>query len=213
MLSLTRSPTNEFVWRGKVYKVDLAFDHVLLYLKMQEDKSLTPEEKMIQACKLFFDQDIKGLPSDPKFYEKAFEAISKVIISNPYGTQEKEKRGVSSAKQFDYWRDAGAIYASFFDQYGIDLLKERGKMHWDVFQALLNGLGPKTYFQRIIHIRQEDPSKIKDPQEKQSLLEAQNYYAVNGSKTEKELQEQAFNNQGLSALFNSLYEKAKKGGK
>lgn len=212
MLSLTHSPTDEFVWKGKIYKVDLAFDTVLLYLQLQEDKELTPFEKWQQANKLFFSKN-ESLPSDSKFYEEAFEQISKVITDNPYGTKVTDKNGGAEAtKQFDYIKDAGAIYASFFAQYGIDLNKERGKMHWDTFKALLDGLSPKTYFQRIIEIRGQDPNKIEDAQARQELIEAQNYYAVDGSKSEKERTAQALNDQGLSALFSSLYEDAKKGG-
>lgn len=85
-------------------------------------------------------------------------------------------------------------------------------MHWTVFKALFDGLGPKTYFQRILEIRREDASKIEDPTDRQELLDAQNYYAVDGSKTEKELEQQALNSSSLSNMFDSLLDQAKKGG-
>ena len=85
-------------------------------------------------------------------------------------------------------------------------------MHWDTFKALLDGLGPNTYFQRILAIRREDSSKIEDPTAKQDLLDAQNYYAVDGSKTAAELQAQALNSGSLSGLFDSLLSSAQKGG-
>lgn len=214
MLSLTHSPTTQFAWNGKIYDIDLAFDTVLLYLQMQEDKDLSPFQKWRQSCKLFFSKN-QDLPDDPQFYTKAFDVISKIITDQPYGLKEpddNDERGVEATKQFDYVRDAGAIYASFFDQYGIDLNKERGKMHWTTFKALFDGLGPKTYFQRILAIRREDPSKIEDPAAKQELLDAQNYYAVDGSKTEEELERQALNSSSLSSMFDSLLDQAKKGG-
>lgn len=211
MFSLTHSPVTEFAWRGKVYKVDLSFNHVLLFLQMEQDKSLQPVEKFQQACKLFF-HDNEELPTDPEFYNKAMEQISKEITDSPYGTKVKNQDGgVKATKQFDYVRDAGAIYASFFDQYGIDLLKERNKMHWEVFKALFDGLGPKTYFQRILQIRTEDSSKYKG-KALQQLLDAQNYYAVDGSKSDSERTKDALNSQSLASMFNSLYEDAKKGG-
>ncbi len=210
MLSLTHSPVTQFTYKGKIYDIDLAFDTVLLYLQLQEDQDIKPETKWLQSLKLFFGK--QELPSDPNFYLKSFELIQKVITDTPYGVKDQEERGVEATKQFDYVRDAGAIYASFFDQYGIDLNKERGKMHWEIFKALLDGLGPNTYFQRILAIRREDSSKIEDPTAKQELLDAQNYYAVDGSKTEAELQAQALNSSGLSGLFDSLLGSAQKGG-
>lgn len=210
MLSLTHSPVTQFTYKGKIYDIDLAFDTVLLYLQLQEDQDIKPETKWLQSLKLFFGK--QELPSDPNFYLKSFELIQKVITDTPYGVKDQEERGVEATKQFDYVRDAGAIYASFFDQYGIDLNKERGKMHWEIFKALLDGLGPNTYFQRILAIRREDSSKIEDPTAKQELLDAQNYYAVDGSKTEAELQAQTLNSSGLSGLFDSLLGSAQKGG-
>ena len=210
MLSLTHSPVTQFAYKDKIYDIDLAFDTVLLYMQLQEDQDIKPETKWLQSLKLFFGK--QELPSDPNFYLKSFELIQKVITEAPYGVKDQEERGVEATKQFDYVRDAGAIYASFFDQYGIDLNKERGKMHWDTFKALLDGLGPNTYFQRILAIRREDSSKIEDPTAKQDLLDAQNYYAVDGSKTATELQAQALNSGSLSELFDSLLSSAQKGG-
>lgn len=212
MLSLTHSSATQFAWNGKIYDIDLAFDTVLLYLQLQEDSSLSPFDKWRQSCKLFLHKN-SDLPNDADFYEKVFQQLQKIIADTPYGTTvKKDNGGVEATKQFDYVRDAGAIYASFFDQYGIDLNKERGKMHWDTFKALFDGLGPKTYFQRILNIRNEDPSKIDDPVARQELCDAQNYYAVDGTKSNDELQEQAFNSDIASNVFNALLNKAKKGG-
>lgn len=212
MLSLTHSSPDEFIWKNKSYKVDLAFDTVLLYLQLQQDKKLSPIAKMEQSCKLFFGS--QKLPTDPNFFVEAFKQIQAIITDNPYGTKEidNEDGGVEATKQFDYVRDAGAIYASFFEQYHIDLNKERGKMHWDTFKALFDGLGPKTYFQRILQIRREDPIKIDDPKARQELYDSQNYYAVDGAKTGKERTAQALNSDALGSVFKSLFEDAEKGG-
>lgn len=112
MLSLTRSPTTQLEWKGKKYEVNLAFDHVLLFLEMQEDPDLSDLGKFQQTFKLFFGK--QKLPNDPDFFEKAMEVLSKEITDSPYGTTVKnDDGGVETTKQFDYKRDAGAIYASF----------------------------------------------------------------------------------------------------
>lgn len=212
MLSLTHSSVTQFAWNGKIYDIDLAFDTVLLYLQLQADPSLSLFDKWNQSCKLFLHKNV-DLPNDADFYEQAFQQIQKIITDSPYGTTvKKDDGGVEATKQFDYVRDAGAIYASFFDQYGIDLNKERGHMHWDTFKALFDGLGPKTYFQRILSIRNEDSSKIDDPVAQQELCDAQNYYAVDGTKSDEGLQKQAFNSDSASSVFNALLNEAKKGG-
>ena len=186
-------------------------------MQLQQDQELEPIDKWEQTCQLFFGN--QKLPDDPDFFSKAFEAINKVISSNPYGPQTKdqikeaEKESVDTPRPYDYVRDAGAIYASFFQQYHIDLNKERGKMHWTIFKALLDGLGKETYFQRIIQIRQDDPDDYKDAKAKSALLDAQNYYAVDGYKTEKEREKAAFSNKSLNSIFGSLFESSKKGGK
>lgn len=213
MLSLTHSPIDRFIWRGKIYKLDLAFDTVLIWQEMEQDKELDSIDKWEQSCKLFFGK--QKLPDDPDFYAAVFKLISDVITDNPYGNKEDEiresKESIDEPRPYDYKRDAGAIYASFFQQYHIDLSKERGKMHWTIFKALLDGLGKNTYLQRIIQIRQEDTSKITDPDVKNDIVNAQNYYAVDGAMSEKELEQAALQNDGMSALFNSLFNETKGG--
>lgn len=209
MFSLTKTPPTQLEWRGKIYEVDFAFDNVLLFLQMQDDNELTEFEKYQQTLKLFFHKN-KNIPADPDFYIKSLETISKVINFNPYGSNIDDERGVNATKQFDYVRDAGAIYASFLDQYGIDLFQQKGKMHWLVFKALFDGLNSKTYFKRILSIRNEDPNKFDDPSARSELLDAQNYYAVDGSKSDDERSKDALNSTGLSGLFGSFTEK--KGG-
>lgn len=214
MLSLTKSPVDEFSWNGHIYKLDLAFDTVILWQKLQQDKELDDLDKWVQSNKLFFGS--QELPDDPKFYAVVYRLINKVITDSPYGSREdvKNEKSVDTPPSYDYVRDAGAIYASFFQQYHIDLNKERGKMHWTIFKALLDGLGQNTYLQKIIQIRQDDPRKLKDdPEAQNDLIQAQNYYAVDGAKSQKELEQQAMSSSGMSSLFNSLFSEAKKGGK
>lgn len=214
MLSLTKSPLSQIAYKGKIYNVDLAFDTVLLFLQLQQDKSLSDFDKFVQTNKLFFGK--QELPDDPKFFQESMKLINDEINSHPYGNyQNNKKESVDNPQQiFDYPKDAGAIYASFYAQYHIDLNKERGKMHWVVFKALFDGLDDNTYFNRIISYRTRDLSEIKDPKEKANIAEIQNYYALDGnSLTEEEREERAFSNNSLTDMFNTLRNTATKGGK
>ena len=80
-------------------------------------------------------------------------------------------------KYVDYNKDAGAIYAGFLQQYNIDLTKERGKLQWNQFHALFDGLSEKTQIKQIIEIRQKPISDI-DKDDQADWLNAKAYYSL-----------------------------------
>lgn len=212
MLSLTQDPLNEVVFDDKTYHLDLAFDTVLQYLKLSSDDELSEEEKAVYAIELFLDE--QDLPSDPKFYELVFKAVNEEIISDPYGnnTSSSNPFGLAPVKYFDYEQDAEAIFASFMSEYHINLLEQRGKMHWREFKALFNGLSENSYMQRIISIRQRDLSKVDDSKMRQQLTEAKSYYALDEPQKEETEQDQAAQTSALSAMFKAMQGQTKKGG-
>ena len=55
--------------------------------------------------------------------------------------------------------------------------------------SLFAGLGPNTYFQRIVEIRMRDTSKLEG-QALNDTLKAQQYYELNENKTEKAREQQ-----------------------
>lgn len=212
MLSLTQDPLNEVVFGGKTYRLDLAFDTVIQYLKLSSDDELSEEEKAVYAIELFLDE--QDLPSDPKFYELVFKAVNEEITSDPYGNNMPNSNpfGLAPVKYFDYEQDAEAIFASFMSEYHINLLEQRGKMHWREFKALFNGLSENSYMQRIISIRQRDLSEIDDSKAQQQLNEAKNYYMLNDSSVTEEKQDQIGQTSALSAMFKAMQGQVKKGG-
>lgn len=109
---------------------------------------------------------------------------------------------------YSYEQDADAIYSSFMMQYHIDLLKERGKMHWCVFRALFDGLSEDTPIQRIIELRQKNLTDVPDEQ-RGKVMQLQQYYALKLKKPKTE--EDVFNNSSLSSAFASLMNTAKGG--
>jgi hypothetical protein len=62
-------------------------------------------------------------------------------------------------------------------EYGIDLEREEGKLHWSKFQALLDGLPSSSYFQRIISIRTRSRTGLEGD-ELTSLVDLQDYYQL-----------------------------------
>src|SRR5699024_11860284 len=75
-------------------------------------------------------------------------------------------------------RDAEFIYSSFKQAYNIDLFKEQGRLHWSLFQSLLNGLPGNTIMQKIIQIRLWEPSKHDSDEYKKSMQELQDKYRL-----------------------------------
>lgn len=201
MLSLTRSedpsnPTglnNEFAYRGKTYVINLSFDTVISFYQLLDDDHFSAEEKIMVAFQMFFDFE----PRDADFAVAAFEQINDYLRQSPYGDNDDDVSNndmqgnvTKPVKYYSFTQDAEAIYSSFMEQYGINLLHEKGKMHWDEFKALFAGLNDKTYMSRIIQIRMRDTSKLEG-QELTDAINAQQYYELDENKTE-EAREQQF---------------------
>lgn len=204
MLSLTDTPLSAIKFDSRIYHVNLAFDTVIKYLELAESDEPNQEEK---AIRLFFgDQE---LPLDPDFFESSFKLINETITKAPYQSNSSMNFGMQVAPQqlYSYRQDADAIYASFLMQYHIDLLKERGKMHWCVFRALFDGLNEDTPIQRIIDLRQKNLTDVPDEQ-RGKVMQLQQYYAL---KLKKPKTEDVFNSSSLSSAFASLMNTAKGG--
>lgn len=205
MLSLTDTPLSAIKFDGETYQINLAFDNVIKYLELVEDDS---ENKELKALKLFFgDQEI---PLDPDFIESSFKLINETITKSAYQGSFSKDWSMNIAPQhiYSYKQDADAIYSSFMMQYHIDLLKERGKMHWCVFRALFDGLSEDTPIQRIIELRQKNLTDVSDEQ-RGKVMQLQQYYALKLKKPKTE--EDVFNNSSLSSAFASLMNAAKGG--
>lgn len=205
MLSLTDTPLSAIKFDRETYQINLAFDNVIKYLELVEDDS---ENKELKALKLFFgDQEI---PLDPDFIESSFKLINETITKSAYQGNSSKDWSMNIAPQhiYSYEQDADAIYSSFMMQYHIDLLKERGKMHWCVFRALFDGLGEDTPIQRIIELRQKNLADVPDEQ-RGRVMQLQQYYSLKLKKPKTE--EDVFNSSSLSSAFASLMNTAKGG--
>ena len=182
MLSLTEPLKSSYTYQGKEYQIDLSFDNVIRMYNLLEDDTFQDAEKIVIAFEMFF----CFKPKDAEFAMKAIDEITSYISKSAYGNDPVESDVVSSEvntqKLFSYTQDAGAIYASFKQQYNIDLIAEQGKMHWDVFKALFDGLDENTYFRKILDIRRKDVSDLQG-KELTSAIEAQNYYELDENKT------------------------------
>ena len=117
-------------------------------------------------------------------------------------TLKEENKGGGEKRTFDFVQDAGLIYAAFWQTYGLDLQKERGRLHWKAFLALFDGLPDNTRFAEVVKIRtMEMPKATKDnAKERAELARLKARYALHVSEEEREQNFQA----GMARMVDAL---------
>ncbi|WP_051428293.1 Gp15 family bacteriophage protein [Bacillus sp. J33] len=155
---------DHFEYKEKVYNVDMAFDNILLFLEMFDDKEVEFVEKIFLGLQLLINEyDELILESFEEAYE-LFKFVLREFLG--FDLDEKNEGGETQIKTHDYSKDAELIYASFFAAYKLDLFDLKGKLHWKKFQALLNNLDDNSPFKQVIGYR-----IMKVPSEKESSKE------------------------------------------
>lgn len=186
------------VYKGKTYHTCTSYDTVLLLQKLYEEKNLDAGHKINQALKMLVKHPFKVWVL--KDIEKAelLKKITKEKISLP----ERPRTG-KQQKLMDFEADSEYIYASFRQAYGMDLLKERGKLQWRRFCELVDGLPEKTKLKEVMRIRaMEIPEPTRyNQKERQNIMELKAYYALPIKGEEEQ--------NGLDMLFSTLEEMAK----
>lgn len=168
---------------GKTYKIDLSFDNVLRLIDMLSDDELDDVTQINLGLEMLIGTRLDEYDIFEK--EKIFHEIFKNTIAkdaeentpvdidgNPMPQTKEEK--IYSIKQ-----DAEYIYASFYQDYGIDLFEQQGKLHWYKFKALLQGLRADTKFKEVIGIRtMELPSGKGMEKQRKAIQELKEVYKL-----------------------------------
>lgn len=167
---------------GKTYKLNMSFDNVLRLIDMLNDKQLNDITQIETGLYMLLGVEL-DYPIEKKeeiFYQIFYETIGKEVEENlpvdldgnPMPQQKEDK--IYSIKQ-----DAPYIYASFYQDYGIDLFEMQGKLHWEKFKALLAGLRPDTKFKEIVNIRtMELPTGKGTEKQRKRIKELKEYYRL-----------------------------------
>jgi hypothetical protein len=127
---------------GMAYRIDPDFRAVLACLRRLTDPDRTELDKRVYLGRRFF------LNHPPEDLDRVFHAFVTGDV----------KADAAEPALMDFELDAGAIYASFLQQYRIDLLREN--MHWIIFRELLAGLGEQTALGVRIRLRALDESAV-----------------------------------------------------
>lgn len=193
MISLTSPLTDFVIFEGRKIKLDVSFDNIIRMYDIFKDDFLNNAEKyefaLALLCKGRFMPKLQAL--DIIFHEQI----------ETFG-----KSGNNHQKVVDFKQDAPYIYSSFMMDYGIDLTQQQGKLHWQKFIALFQGLSDKTKIREVMSIRSRPvPKPDKHNQEYiKNLMELKAFYALEISQEERERNFQA----GLKQLAQALIARA-----
>ncbi|MER2172173.1 MAG: bacteriophage Gp15 family protein [Psychrobacillus psychrodurans] len=177
---------------GVTYPLDLSFDNVLRLIDMLGDKELSDVVQVETGLVMLLGEEIE-CEIDRKanifysLYEKVILGEAKVeqavdIKGNPMPTVSNDDETVYSLIE-----DAEYIYASFMQDYGMDLFEYQGKLHWNKFQALLSGLRDDTKFKKVMEIRQmEVPTGKGSEKQRKAVLDAKKVYALKGQSIDED---------------------------
>lgn len=168
---------------GKEYPLNLAFDNVLRLIDMLSDNELSDYEQIVLGLKMLIGTSLPEYPAEKKeeiFHQLFNDTIGKDIEENiPVDLEGNPMPQKKEEKIYSIKQDAPYIYASFYQDYGIDLFEMQGKLHWEKFKALLAGLRPDTKFKEIIGIRtMELPTGKGMSKERKRIQELKEYYRL-----------------------------------
>ncbi|PIC65333.1 hypothetical protein CSV79_01545 [Sporosarcina sp. P13] len=172
---------------GTTYPIDMSFDNILRLIEMLNDQEIDDVTQVELGMQMFIgvdldcDINLKGSIFNKLFEDVVSEGEKKSrpvdIKGNPMPSNEESEGGAS----YSLTEDAEYIYASFMQDYGMDLFEYQGKLHWSKFRALLAGLGDETKFKKVLEIRgMELPTGKGTEKQRKSILDAKRAYALKG---------------------------------
>lgn len=172
----------QFNYVGVKGKTTLAFDNVIKMFEVLKDNLLVDKDKLFVALALITDikPEIIMKIDEPIQMELLTYLVDEFVMSDKPVLTPSSEIGKKPKEYYNITQDADYIYASFMQDYGIDLFEQQGKLHWYKFKALLAGLSDETKFKRVVEIRMKDPNeKGLSAKEKRQIRDAQMVYALN----------------------------------
>ena len=161
--------------RGTII-VNPAFDTVLEIQRLYLEESLTDYEKVEQALKMLVKNRWNLRLYSPGEKVKLMEEVGKRFIETKKRPQIKK----NTLPVLDFEEDGDYIYASFMQDYHIDLIDEQGRLPWKKFLYLFNGLSSNTKIKQIMQIRSMEVPHYngKNAKQIQEINELKSYYAL-----------------------------------
>ena len=127
---------------GREVPINTSFRVGMRFELLALDDQLTPENVLTT----FFGDNW------PQPYDEAVkQALWFYCLGEPHEKEETDKQNLKpSRRSYDFEIDADALYTSFREAYGVDLLQE--DLHWWAFRELMLGLPDDTPFKQRVYI-------------------------------------------------------------
>ena len=190
---LTDYEDSTVLFRGREYRLDLSYDSVLNVQRMFREKKLDGTDMLVASLRILGipEKDIRQLDWQGR------SGLLEQICQEKITTRPRPRIG-KQQKLFDFEEDGEYIYASFLQDYGMDLIEQQGRLPWQRFIALFQGLSDKTKIKEVMRIRgMELPVPDRNNQKEiQNLMELKAYYAL-GYREDN-------GKEGLDRLFSTL---------
>ncbi len=144
---------------GEQVKINTDFRTGILFEEMVLDRSLSDEEKIETALRLYFGDEIQFIGASA-----ITEAMSAILWFYRCGDEEPKDKGKKEVKPiFSYEHDSPHIYEVFLSAFNIDLTIE--KLHWWQFRALFGALPEDCMFMKVVGYRaMKIPNKMPKEQ-------------------------------------------------
>lgn len=142
-MTLQEKPRDFIIYNGARFGFFPYYNRVLTLLTEVYPNTLLTDVEKVKIT-------IESI-SDAPVCQDVFELILLELFPKP--------KHQSDRKSMDFEQDADLIYAGFLQAYGIDLFKEKNKLDWRIFLALVRGLPEGTEFSRVVKLRN---TKIPD---------------------------------------------------
>lgn len=203
MLSLKQPLDDKIRIGNREYHLDLSFDNALRWYDLMDDKSLKDMEKIMIAFEMFVPDGEATIPEQVN----TIESISKYIADAPDTPDDGQED--NQTHYYSFSKDADYIFASFYAEYGIDLIDQQGKLRWEKFIALFRGMSDKAKINQIIGIRAAPlpaGNSEYEKSERERLLQLKAAYSLDDG------QSVADGDARMDKMFDSLVNMAKEGG-
>ncbi|EAD6330804.1 TPA: bacteriophage Gp15 family protein [Listeria monocytogenes] len=197
MLSLAFGVSDVYEYEGKEYQLDLSFDNVLRVLELNGDTRLEDYFRANLAIEVLFENETpwSQLDEDNPYQSIQEKFLVLLDIFENYIVKDDAKgiqydidgnkmpvatdEGEEEQAYYSLTQDSDYIYASFLQDYNIDLIDVRGKLHWYKFRALFDSLRDDTAIKSIMNIRQTElPTGKGSEKEREALIKLKNHYKL-----------------------------------
>lgn len=196
LLTIERPLNEKLEFKGRIFNIDMSFDNVLTVFEIMDDNELNNAQKLLDVLYMLTGEEefSPGYLDDIQKIEYASE-LRNAIFENMLNQNETEDEYLidilgnkfkppkneedTKERTYDFMHDAKYIYSSFLKDYQINLYDFHGKMHWEVFLALFEGLSDDTRIKQIINIRtRELPNGKGTEKEREELLRLKSIYKL-----------------------------------